>query len=70
MRVSRCSRTTYYLELDRDDVREVYVARYRIVYRVERGGIAVVTMFEGHRRMPGAHGFATFITLPPDQDVQ
>lgn len=36
-------------ELGRIDVREVRVRSYRIVYRVERGGISVITAFEGHR---------------------
>ena len=39
-------------ELDRDDVREVVLKRYRIVYRVRQTGIVVVTVFEGHRRLP------------------
>jgi len=36
-------------ELSRQQLREVLLKSYRIVYRVERGGIAVVTVFEGHR---------------------
>jgi len=36
-------------ELGRDDVREVFVRRYRIVYRVVTEGIVVLTVFEGHR---------------------
>ncbi len=36
-------------ELGRTDVREVRLRTYRIVYRVVRGGITVVTVFEGHR---------------------
>lgn len=39
-------------ELARDDVREVIVRTYRIVYRVRQGGIDVLTVFEGHRRLP------------------
>ncbi len=36
-------------ELGRDDVREVFVRRYRIVYRADADGIVVLTVFEGHR---------------------
>ena len=36
-------------ELRREDVREVLVRTYRIVYRVVEGGIVVLTVFEGHR---------------------
>ena len=39
-------------ELRRDDVREVLLGSYRIVYRVARGGIEVLTVFEGHRLLP------------------
>ena len=39
-------------ELDRDDVREVFVKRYRIVYQVLPKSIVVLTIFEGHRRLP------------------
>jgi toxin ParE1/3/4 len=41
-------------ELDRDDVREVFVRSYRIVYRVLSRSIVIVTVFEGHRRFPRA----------------
>ena len=37
-------------ELGRDDVREVFVRTYRIVYRTSRARIEVLTVFEGHRR--------------------
>ena len=37
-------------ELGRDDVREVFVRTYRIVYRTGRARIEVLTVFEGHRR--------------------
>lgn len=37
-------------EVARDDVREVFLRRYRIVYRVVADGIVVLTVFEGHRR--------------------
>lgn len=39
-------------EVDRDDVREVIRASYRIVYRVREDAIDVLTVFEGHRRLP------------------
>ncbi|MBN2197229.1 MAG: type II toxin-antitoxin system RelE/ParE family toxin [Polyangiaceae bacterium] len=38
-------------EIGRDDVRETFLRSYRIVYRVEDGGITVLTVFEGHRLM-------------------
>jgi len=40
-------------ELDREDAREVLLRNDRIVYRVMPRGIVVVTVFEGHRRLPG-----------------
>ena len=46
-------------ELGRDDVREVFLRSYRIVYRVVPEGIVVLTVFEGHRLL-GA--------LDPDAD--
>ena len=39
-------------ELDRDDIREVFVGRYRIVYRIERTMILVVSVFEGSMQLP------------------
>jgi plasmid stabilization system protein ParE len=39
-------------EVDRDDIREVLLRSYRIVYRVVRDGIEVLTVFEGHRLFP------------------
>lgn len=39
-------------EIERDDVREVIVGAYRIVYRVLANAIHVLTVFEGHRRFP------------------
>jgi toxin ParE1/3/4 len=38
-------------EVERDDVREV-LGNYRIVYRIAKGGIEVLTVFEGHRLLP------------------
>ena len=40
-------------EYGRDDVREVFVGRYRIVYRIERTLILVVSVFEGSMLLPG-----------------
>lgn len=39
-------------ERARQDVREVFVGTYRIVYRVRADGIVMLTVFEGHRLMP------------------
>ena len=36
-------------EFDRDDIREVIVGNYRIVYRIEARSVTVLTVFEGHR---------------------
>lgn len=38
-------------ELARNDIREVFLRSYRIVYRVAGEGIRVLTVFEGHRRL-------------------
>jgi plasmid stabilization system protein ParE len=35
-------------ELRREDIREVFVGSYRIIYRVLPGGIEVTTVLEGH----------------------
>jgi toxin ParE1/3/4 len=35
-------------ELQQHDVREVFLRTYRIVYRVRRGAVDVLTVFEGH----------------------
>jgi len=35
--------------LDSENVREVFLRTYRIVYRVVDDGIVVLTIFEGHR---------------------
>jgi len=40
-------------EKGRDDVREVLQRTYRIVYRVRAEQIDVLTIFEGHRLLPG-----------------
>ena len=39
-------------ELGRDDVREVFLRSYRIVYRVGEDAVDVLTVFEGHRLLP------------------
>ena len=39
-------------ELDREDVREVLLGNYRIVYRPYPKYIEVLTVFEGHRLFP------------------
>ncbi|GAB4251861.1 type II toxin-antitoxin system RelE/ParE family toxin [Deferrisoma sp.] len=36
----------------RKDLREVVQGAYRIVYRVKRDAVVVLTVFEGHRRFP------------------
>ncbi|WP_437928804.1 type II toxin-antitoxin system RelE/ParE family toxin [Sorangium sp. So ce291] len=38
-------------ELGRDDVREVFLRSYRIIYRVAGDDIRILTVFEGHRRL-------------------
>ncbi len=39
-------------ELMREDIREIIVATYRVVYRVLPVGIRVLTVFEGHQQFP------------------
>ena len=39
-------------EWERDDVREVFLSSYRIVYRIQDDAIHVLTVFEGHRLLP------------------
>ncbi|HSN98945.1 MAG TPA: type II toxin-antitoxin system RelE/ParE family toxin [Candidatus Nanopelagicales bacterium] len=38
-------------ELGRNDVREVFLRSYRIIYRVAGDDIRILTVFEGHRRL-------------------
>jgi toxin ParE1/3/4 len=38
-------------ELDRDDIREVVVGAYRIIYKLQGGELRVPTVFEGHMRL-------------------
>jgi plasmid stabilization system protein ParE len=40
-------------ELQRDDVREVFLRSYRIVYRIRGAVVDVLCVFEGHRLLPG-----------------
>jgi len=41
-------------ELERPDVREVFVGAYRIVYRIADESLLVLTVFDGHKLFPGA----------------
>ncbi len=39
-------------EIDRPDIREVHLRSYRIIFRVDAKGLIVLTVLEGHRRLP------------------
>jgi plasmid stabilization system protein ParE len=39
-------------ELGRDDLRELIVGDYRIVYRLEEGAAVLLTVFRGSRLLP------------------
>ena len=39
-------------EFQRDDIREVFLKTYRIVYLVGDDAVDVLTVFEGHRLVP------------------
>jgi toxin ParE1/3/4 len=39
-------------ELGQDDIREVFLRTYRLVYRVAKNRFEVLTVFEGHRLFP------------------
>jgi len=41
-------------EINRDDVREVFLGNYRIVYLVEEKRIIILMVFEGHRLLPNS----------------
>lgn len=43
-------------ELSQDDIREVIVRGYRIVYRVGENAVDILTIFEGHRLLRSALG--------------
>ena len=43
-------------EIGREDVRELLVRSYRVVYRVQSDRVQVLTVFEGHRRFPDEVG--------------
>ena len=38
-------------EVQREDVREVFLKSYRVIYRVAGQDLRVLTVFEGHRRL-------------------
>ena len=39
-------------ELNRDDIRELIIKNYRIVYQRTDTTVTIVTVFEGHRLLP------------------
>ena len=39
-------------EFQRDDIREVFLKTYRIVYLIREETVDVLTVFEGHRILP------------------
>jgi toxin ParE1/3/4 len=39
-------------EVQREDIREVFLKSYRIVSQLRRDEIAILTVFEGHRLFP------------------
>jgi plasmid stabilization system protein ParE len=43
-------------EFGREDLREVLLKNYRIVYWLGEGGLTVVTVFESHRLLKDADG--------------
>ena len=55
-RATRASRFPYagrvVPEFGREDIREFVEGNYRIVYRVLKRHIHILTVFEGHRQMP------------------
>lgn len=38
-------------EILNPEIREIIVKKYRIVYRIKKGKIEILTVFEGHRRL-------------------
>ena len=49
-------------ELGRDEIREVLLRTYRIVYRVTANSLEVLTIFEGHRLL------RTDVAFPQNED--
>lgn len=41
-------------EWELDDVREIYVGNYRVIYRVRQNIIAILTVIHGARQLPDA----------------
>ena len=39
-------------EFQRDDIREVFLKTYHIVYLIRKDAVHVLTVFEGHRILP------------------
>ena len=39
-------------EFEREEIRELLKKRYRLVYRITKERVEVLTVFEGHRRFP------------------
>jgi len=39
-------------EVGEDHAREVLIGKYRIVYEIQKKEIRILTVFEGHRRLP------------------
>ncbi len=39
-------------EIGDDNLREVLVGNYRIVYEIQKSEVRILTVFEGHRRLP------------------
>ena len=39
-------------EIGREDVREVFLHSYRIIYRLRGGGVEILTVHHGARRFP------------------
>jgi toxin ParE1/3/4 len=39
-------------ELDRDDLREAIIGNYRLVYVIRPRVVEILTVFEGHMRLP------------------
>jgi plasmid stabilization system protein ParE len=54
-------------ELDREDLREVIVRGYRIVYRVSEDLVEVLAVFEGHRLLRSALGGSERPTEEPEK---